>query len=206
MVLLVNLAPAFVHEDANATLADAFLVGEGNFGEAHAVGGRALVRVLVVLNHHRLLSELAVLEHLLLDHVLPQHLVVELKRLLVDQLVVQPLAVRRLHDVALGVDTVLVALVSRGLVLALELLLLLDRVAVVLDEAARRRGLELVDASVIQLINCLVEGIPVNVVSLPFELGVESRELVLDCLRLDLELLVVEPVLGLAVDAELFDV
>lgn len=74
----------------------------------------------------------AVLEDLLFDNVLGEDLVVELEGLLVNQLVVEALSVGRLHDVALGVDAVLVALLGRGLVLALELLLLLNCVSVML--------------------------------------------------------------------------
>ena len=88
--------------------------------------------------------------------------------------------------------------------LTLEFLLLLHCVLVVLDEALCWRDIELRDATVIQLINCLVEGLWVDTLPLNFKLTVELSKLVLDGLCLDLELFVVEAVLRLAIDAKLY--
>ena len=78
------------------------------------------------------------LVHLLFDDVLAQDLIVEFQRLLINQLVVQAFSIGWLHDIALRVDAVLVALLGRTLMLALKLLFLLHCVLVVLDEALGR--------------------------------------------------------------------
>lgn len=159
-----------------------------------------------MLSHRLLKCEVPVLEHLLLDDVLFENLIVELERLLINQAVVKTFAVSRLDDVALRVDTVLVAFVGRPLMLFLKLLLLLHRVRVVLHETPRRRDLKLVDSAVVELINCLVECISVDSVALRLQLGVQLSELVLNRLRLELELLVIEAVLRFAVHAELLHI
>jgi len=89
------------------------------------------------------------LEDLLLDHILVQNLVVKLQRLFVDQLVVETFAVCWLNDVALRVNAILVALDGWCLMLALEFLLLLNRVSVVLHEPFRRGNFKLDDAAVV---------------------------------------------------------
>ena len=72
-----------------------------------------------------------------------EHLIVELQRLLVDQLVVKAFAVSWLDNVTLRVNAVLVAFVRGRLMLALELLLLLNGVLVVLDETPCGRDVKL---------------------------------------------------------------
>ena len=72
-----------------------------------------------------------------------EHLIVELQRLLVDQLVVKAFAVSWLDNVTLRVNAVLVAFLRGRLMLALELLLLLNGVLVVLDETPCGRDVKL---------------------------------------------------------------
>lgn len=88
--------------------------------------------------------------------------------------------------------------------LTLEFLLLLHSVLVVLDEALCWRDIELRDATVIQLINCLIKGLWVDTLPLNFKLTIELSKLVLNGLCFDLELFVVEAVLRLAIDAKLY--
>ena len=95
-----------------------------------------------------------------------KHLVVELEWLLIDELVIESFAVCWLDDVALGVHAVLVALLSWLLVLTLELLLLLHCVIVMLHKAFGRGHLKFVDATVIELINCFVEGLTIDTFAL----------------------------------------
>lgn len=160
-----------------------------------------------MLLHHRLLESLvAVLKHLLLDHVLVEHLVVELERLLVDQLVVETLAISRLNNVALGVDTVLIAHPSRGLMLTLELLFLFYSMRVVLNETPSRRYIELRHSTVVKLINGFIERVSVNILSFTLQLSIQFCELILNSLCLHFKLLVVELVLGPTINAELLGV
>ena len=86
------------------------------------------------MHHHRLLHGLlTILEYLLLNDFLLQHLVIEFKRLILDQFVVQTSTISRLNDITLGVDAILVAFLCGDLVLALELLFLLHSMIVMGD-------------------------------------------------------------------------
>ena len=70
--------------------------------------------------------------------------------------------------------------------LALELFLLFYCVSVVVDEASGRGRFEFSDAAVVQLVDCLVEGVPIDTIPLVLELGVQLCELVLNRFRLHL--------------------
>ena len=94
---------------------------------------------------------------------------------------------------------------TRRLVLTLELLFLLDCVRVVLDQTASGRDVKLVDASIVQLVDRLIEGVSVDVMPLTLQLGIKLSELVLNRPSLDLQFLIVKLVLRSAVDAELKD-
>ncbi len=136
------MATALVNKDSNTSLADGLLVAERYIvvTTARASGPPTaqvgMLLVLTLLHHHVLLSEsLVLLVDLLFDNILVQNLVVEFKRLLVDQLVVQSFAISRLNDIALRVDTILVSLLSRCLMFALEFLFLLHSVGVMLNKS-----------------------------------------------------------------------
>ena len=123
-----------------------------------------MIFVLTLLHHHVLLSEsLVLLVDLLLDNILVQNLVVEFKRLLVDQLVVQSFAVSRLYNIALRVDTILISLLGRCLMLALEFLFLLHSVSVMLNKSFCGRDIEFSDATIVKLIDSFIEGLRVDV-------------------------------------------
>ncbi len=137
------MTTALINKDTYTSLADSLLVAERYFmiATARASGPSTaqvvrLILVLTLLHHHVLLSKgLVLLIDLLLDYILVQNLVIEFKRLLVDQLIVQSFAVSRLNDIALRVDTILVSLLSRCLMLTLEFLFLLHSVSVVLNKS-----------------------------------------------------------------------
>lgn len=105
------MTATLVDEDADSALADSLLVGEGHFGGAWPSRDLAHVRVAVLLRHGLLQRVIVIFVDLLLDDVLVEHLIVELQRFLVDQLIVKAFAVGRFHNVTLGVHAVLVALV-----------------------------------------------------------------------------------------------
>lgn len=86
--------------------------------------------------------------------------------------------------------------------LVLELLLLLHGVGVVFDEATGRGDFKLGDSSIVEFVNSFVECISVDAVPLIFQLRVQLSELVLNRLRLHLELFVVETVFGVPVDVQ----
>ena len=86
---------------------------------------------------------LLILVDLLLNDVLLQHLVIELERFLLDEVVIEAFAVSWLDNVTLGVDAVLVADLRGSLMLALEFLFLLHSVRVVLDETPCGRNIKL---------------------------------------------------------------
>ena len=131
--MLGDRAATLGDEHAHTTLPDRLLVREWYLRLAHSPATHLGDIVIVRVVHHGLAKDLlTVLEHLLLNDVLFQDLVVELEWLLIDKLVIESFAVCWLDDVALRVHTVLVALLSRLLVLTLELLLLLHRVIVML--------------------------------------------------------------------------
>ncbi len=143
------MATALVNKDTNTSLADGLLVAERYIvvtttrasGPPTAQVGMLLV--LTLLHHHVLLSKgLVLLIDLLLDYILVQNLVIKFKRLLVDQLVVQSFAISRLNDIALRVDTILVSLLSRCLMLTLEFLFLLHSVSVVLNKSLGGRDIK----------------------------------------------------------------
>lgn len=141
---------------------------------------------------------------LLLNDVLVQNLVIEVQGLFVDQLVVQAFSIGRLHDVALRINAVLVALHRRRLVFTFEFLFLLYSVRVVIDKSFGRRYFKLDDASVVQFIDRLIECLWVDALSLNLELLVKLGELVLNSLCLQFELLVVEAMLRLAINTKFF--
>lgn len=60
------------------------------------------------------------------------------------------------------------------------------------------------DATVVELIDCLVEGLTIDALALVSQLLVQLGKLILDLFGLALELLVIETMLGLAIDAKLF--
>ncbi len=164
------MATALINKDTNTSLADSLLVAERYLVVATTRASGAptaqirVIFVLTLLHHHVLLSEsLVLLIDLLLDNILVQDLVVEFKRLLVDQLVVQSFAISRLNDIALRVDTILVSLLGRCLMLTLEFLFLLHSVSVVFNESLRGRDIEFGDSTIVQLINSFIEGLWVNV-------------------------------------------
>ncbi len=144
------MATALINKDTYTSLADGLLVAERYLmiATARASGPSTaqvvgLILVLTLLHHHVLLSKgLVLLVDLLLDYILVQNLVIEFKRLLVDQLVVQSFAVSRLNDIALRVDTILVSLLSRCLMLTLEFLFLLHSVSVVLNKSLGGRDIK----------------------------------------------------------------
>ena len=130
------MATTLVNENAHTAFANSLLVGQGNLGHAGSARHFRHIGISVSVLHHGLLEGLiSVLVDLFLDHVLLQHLVVELEWLLVDEFVVETLAIGRLNDVTLRVHAVLVALLCGSLMLTLELFLLLHSVVVMFDEA-----------------------------------------------------------------------
>ena len=140
LVVLGNVTPTLVDEDSNTSLADGLLIRERHISEACRSLRHTANVVIALCVHHGLTKDLvAILEDLLLNDVLLKHLIVELERLLVDQLVIETFAVSWLNDVTLGVDAVLVAFLCWALVLALKLLFLLHSVIVMLYEATRWR-------------------------------------------------------------------
>ena len=90
--------------------------------------------------------------------------------------------------------------------LTLEFLFLFDCVVMVIDKAASRRDTELRYSTVIQFIDSFIKGLPVDIIPLSFQLTVQLIELVLDSFCFHFELLVIEAMLRLAVDTELYDV
>ena len=62
----------------------------------------------------------------------------------------------------------------------LELEFLLDRVLMMLDQSFGWRRSELLNTSIVQILNRLIESISINVVSLDFNLGLQVHELLLD--------------------------
>ena len=157
---------------------------------------------VVIALHHCLHVE--TLKDLLLNDVLVQNLVIEIQWLFVNQLVVEAFAISWLHDVTLRINAVLVSLLRRRLVLALEFLFLLNSVSVVLNKSLGRRYFKLDDASVVQFVDCLIECLWVDTLSLLLKLPVKLSELVLNSLCLQLKLFVVESVLGLAINTKFF--
>lgn len=120
--------------------------------------------------------------------------------MLINQLVVEAFAIGRLHNVALGVDTVLVTFLGGLLMLVLEFGFLLYCVQMVLDQSFGRRDIKLVDASIVEFIDRLIEGFGVNLLTLRLKLFVQIGKLILDSLSLEFKVLVVEPVFRLAID------
>ena len=141
--MLFNRPAALIDEDTNATFAYALLVRKWDLAHSGPAARLTLVKILGLFHHGLLKNLVPILVYLLLDDILGEHLIVELQRLLVDQLVVEAFAISWLDNVTLGVNTVLVANLRGRLMLALELLLLLNGVLVVLDETPCGRNVKL---------------------------------------------------------------
>ena len=92
---------------------------------------------------------LLILIDLLLNDVLLQYLVIELKWFLLNEVVIKALAVGWLNDIALRVHAVLVTLFSRSLMLTLKLLFLFNCMVMMIDETASWRDTELRYSTVI---------------------------------------------------------
>ena len=75
-VLLFNVAADFIDDEIDATLPDCFLIPELFL---------MITRAAPVVLHHAIV----LLVYLLLNDILRQHLIIELQRLLIDQLVVK---------------------------------------------------------------------------------------------------------------------
>jgi hypothetical protein len=129
------MTTALIDKDTNATLANSFLVAERHVLLVSPPASGLPAPIGILLLHRLLESLLSVLVDLLLDHVLVQDLVIELERLLVYQLIVQALAISRLNDIALRVNTILVSFLSWRLVLTSKFLLLLNSVIVMFHES-----------------------------------------------------------------------
>ena len=61
------------------------------------------------------------------------------------------------------------------------------------------------DSSIVQLVNCLIESVPIDIMPLILQFGVEFSELVLNCLSFNFQFLVVKLVFRSTVDAEFKD-
>lgn len=87
--------------------------------------------------------------------------------------------------------------------LALELFLLLHSVRVVFNQALGRGDVEFANTTIVKFINRLIESLRVDILALGLQLGVKFGEFVLNRLSFNLELLVVESMLRLSVNAVL---
>ena len=85
--------------------------------------------------------------------------------------------------------------------LALELFLLLHCVRVVVNQALGRGDVEFANTTIVKFINRLIESLRVDILALSLQLGVKFGEFVLNGLSFHLELLVVESMLRLSVNA-----
>ena len=141
--MLLDCPAALIDEDTNATLAYGLLVRKRYLAHSGPAARLTLVKILGLLHHGLLKNLVPILVYLLLDDVLGEYLIVEFQRLFVNQLVVEAFAISWLDNVALGVNAVLVADLRGRLMLALELLLLLNGVLVVLDETPCGRDVKL---------------------------------------------------------------
>jgi len=106
---------------------------------------------------------------LFLDDILVEHLIVELQRLCIDQLVVQSLA-DRLDDVALGKRRVLLTLLAWPDVFFLKFELVLKSIVDMVFEAFGRRAEKPIDALVVELFHHLVEDVSVELAPLLLQL------------------------------------
>jgi len=88
-------------------------------------------------------------------------------------------------------------------VLALELFLLLHSVRVVVNQALGRGDVEFANTTIVKFINRLIESLRVDILALGLQLCVKFGEFVLNRLSFNLELLVVESMLRLSVNAVL---
>ena len=132
---------------------------------------------------------------LLLDDVLVQHLIVELEGVLIDEVVVEALALLGLDDDTLVELHVDLAAHTGSLMLLSEDLFLLEGVVLVVSQTTCR-GIELFDSTVVQMFHLDVERLFVNSVPLLFELALQLLELLLNIVCLLLQVLV--EVLGTA--------
>ena len=121
------MAANFVDDYVNTAFADCLLILKLMLLAFRAVAIKPLV----------LHQAFLLFVHLLLDDILSQDLIVELKRLFVNEFVIQTFAISRLHNVAFRVDAVLVTLARRMLLLGSELRLLLYGVDMMVYKALR---------------------------------------------------------------------
>jgi len=94
LVLLINVATTFINKDSNSSLTDALLVFERrvlstsrHFAHIVSIFHYASLNIMLVV--WRFLKHvISFLKYFLLDDVLVEHLVVEVERFLVDEIVV----------------------------------------------------------------------------------------------------------------------
>ena len=127
--------------------------------------------------------------YLLLDDILVEHLIVELKRLLIDQVVVETLA-DGLDDVTLLVVCVLLTMLGGAHILFPELVLVLEGKILVTDKSLRWGHHELLNSVVVEVVHLSVEDVPVEFASLLIKLFLKLFELVLHSLGLVVPVLI----------------
>ena len=106
VVLLFDVTATLINKHSDSALAHALLVLQRSILHAPRYFVKVLsdlLRSLIVMHPVCILLQqlVALLVHLLLDDVLAQDLIVEFQWLLIDQLVVEALAIGRLHNIAL---------------------------------------------------------------------------------------------------------